>query len=392
MSYDFEKLKAAVLFNTAEVLPGDEKQLDEELRVLVDEANKSGQKIRHYIGFEISGQIHIGGGFFPMMQAAKLQQAGVDIILWIADYHTWLNKKLDGKMETIKKVARTYFGPVMQKCFEVAGGDINKVIIKYNFDDYRLTQNDSTFWDYEFQCESKITLNRVLRSMSIMGREFGQDVDYQMTRYPGMQCADVFWLQTHICQGGLDQRKIYVSARDVAGKIESDYQLKIGDKPVSPICVLSPLLFGLEAPEVIDGVMHVGKMSKSKPDSAVWVHDSTEEISRKLKKAYCPMPNKEQTKEQMRAEQAFNPILDWSKNMIFPAGKVVEIKRKTEYGGDITYSDYSSLEADYFSGKLHPMDLKSGVAICLGQWFAPIREFVEQNPEGLELVRSARKS
>jgi len=30
------------------------------------------------------------------------------------------------------------------------------------------------------------------------------------------------------------------------------------------------------------------KMSKSKPDSAVYMHDSPQEIQRKIKNAFCP--------------------------------------------------------------------------------------------------------
>ena len=386
MQYDFQTLKEAILFNTVEVLPTSNDELDKEIHNLVNNANQSGEPIRHYIGFEISGQIHIGGGLFPLLQVAKLQKAGVEVILWIADYHTWLNKKLDGKLETIKHVAREYFGPVMSKCLEVAGGDVDKVKILYNFDDYRELKNNQSFWDYEFQVENQLTLNRVLRSMSIMGREGGVDIGYQMTRYPGMQCADVFWLQTHICQGGLDQRKIYVSARDVAYQLDNDYQLKINNKSIKPITLMGPLLLGLLPPETVDGKIQVAKMSKSKPDSAIWVHDSLEEITRKLKKAYCPMQNLNLTTEENLKIQEFNPILNWCKNMIYPAGLDIEIIRPEKFGGNKAYTNYNDLESDYMNNSLHPMDLKSGVASCLTTWLSPIREYTETNPNGLKTL------
>jgi tyrosyl-tRNA synthetase len=391
--YDFETVKAAILFNTIETIPTNE-ELDKEIKFLVDNANISGEKIRSYIGFEISGELHIGGGLFQLLKSAKLQQAGIEIVFWMADYHTWLNSKLDGKIETIKKVAREYFAPMILKTFEVVGGNSNEAKVIFNYDDYRRLQSENMFWDYEFQCDKHLTLNRVLRSLSIMGKTAGEDVDYQVTRYPGMQAADVFWLQTHISQSGLDQRKIYVSARDIAYKIDPDFQLKIANKSIKPICAFSVLLHGLLVPEINKetGAMEVGKMSKSIPDSCVFGYDNLDEIQRKLKKAYCPMVKPEQTIEEIVEEQKFNPILNWCENLIFKADKIIVIIRPEKFGGNASYSTYASLQKDYFSNKIHPMDLKDGVARSLANWFEPIYNFaINEGRDGLELVKNARK-
>jgi tyrosyl-tRNA synthetase len=392
--YDFETVKAAILFNTVEIIPSNDVELDKEIKFLVDNANISGQKIRSYIGFEISGELHIGGGLFQLLKSAKMQQAGIEIVFWMADYHTWLNSKLDGKIETIKKVAREYFAPMILKTFEVVGGNRAAAKIIFNYDDYRRLQNENMFWDYEFQCDKQLTLNRVLRSLSIMGKTAGEDVDYQVTRYPGMQAADVFWLQTHIAQSGLDQRKIYVSTRDIAYKIDPDFQLKIADKPIKPICTFSALLHGLLVPEINKetGAMEVGKMSKSIPDSCIFGYDSLTEIQRKLKKAYCPMVKPDQSLEEIKTEQKFNPLLNWCENLIFKAEKVVDIIRDEKYGGNVSYKNFANLQQDYFANKIHPMDLKDGVSRCLASWFEPIYNFtIDEGKEGLELVKNSKK-
>ncbi|MEI6728113.1 MAG: tyrosine--tRNA ligase [bacterium] len=393
MTYDFQTLKEAILFNTVEVLPTDEKQLDQEIQVLVDQANKSGQPIRHYIGFEISGQIHFPGGVYQMLNIARLQAAGVECIIWLADYHTWINKKLDGKIETIRQVAHQYFEPILKKCLEAAGGDPEKLVFLYAQDEYfKKNSKGLSFWDYEFEVEKNITLSRILRSLSITGKEAGESVDYQVTRYPGMQAADVFWHQTHIVQAGLDQRKIYVLARDHAKDLDTDFQLSIGDQKVKPIIFFNELLLGLETPKIDSDVnFETSKMSKSKPDSAVWVHDSLEEITRKLRKAYAPMFEEGQSKEEIEAIQKFNPLLDWSKKMIFPAGKTISVERPEKFGGNKDYNTFKELQDDYFAGNLHPLDLKNAAAKTLANWFAPIREWVEANPAGLELVKSVKK-
>lgn len=393
--YDFETLKQAILFNTVEVLATDEKQLDTEIKTLVDEANNSGQPIRSYIGYEISGVLHFGNNTYQMLKIAKLQQAGVECMIWLADYHTKINKKLDGKMETIHKVAKTYFEPVMRKTLDNCGGDSSKLVVLYALEEYYRKNKDGLyFWDFEFEAEEYLTVNRVLRSLSVAGKEGGTESHYKLTRYPGMQAADVFWHQTHLVQSGLDQRKIYVSTRDMADKLDPEYQLKINDKTVKPIAMFNRLLLGMLPPETTEigaTTEAVSKMSKSRPDSAIYEHDNFEEILRKLKKAYCPMIEENDSDEVKQNKIETNPLLNWSEFLIYPAGKIVAVERPDKFSGNKNYTTYKELQEDYFAGNLHPLDLKNAVAKTLADWFEPIRTWVEQNPEGLELVKSVRK-
>jgi len=48
------------------------------------------------------------------------------------------------------------------------------------------------------------------------------------------------------------------------------------------------------------------KMSKSKPNTCIFIHDSPEEIRQKINGAFCPPK-----------EVGFNPVLDWAKHLIF---------------------------------------------------------------------------
>jgi tyrosyl-tRNA synthetase len=389
MRYDFQTLKEAILFNAVETLPGDESQLDEEIQVLVEEANKSGEPIRHYIGFEVSGQIHIGTGIASALKIKKLQDAGVHCSIFLADYHTFLNNKLDGRLDTIRKVAKEYFGPVMLKCCRVVGCDTSKVDLVYAQDLYETKPNGQNFLTFVLKIAQQLTLNRVLKSVSVMGKDLGENVDFGTLEYPVMQVADAFFMQTQIVHAGLDQRKCHVLMREIASKLDDDFTLKIGQNRVKPLAVHHNLLLGLEKKD--DQNREISKMSKSKPDSAIWVHDDLTELERKLRKAYCPLPQTEQPVEEISAEQAWNPLLDWCKNMIYPGGQIIQISRPERFGGDVSYPNYKALEADYFAGKLHPLDLKNGVAQTLAKWFAPIRDYVEQYPDGLNLVKNIKK-
>ncbi|MAG44894.1 tyrosine--tRNA ligase, partial [bacterium] len=105
------------------------------------------------------------------------------------------------------------------------------------------------------------------------------------------------------------------------------------------------------------------KMSKSKPDSAVFIHDSEDDIRRKIMKAFAP-----------EAEIKFNPILDWTKHLIFTRESEILIKREKQHGGDLHVSSYDELEKLYADKKLFPLDLKNFVADYLVKLLKPIRE------------------
>ncbi|MEM0243542.1 MAG: tyrosine--tRNA ligase, partial [Candidatus Aenigmatarchaeota archaeon] len=62
------------------------------------------RKINHYIGFEISGFVHLGTGIICMSKVADFQKAGINTTIFLADFHSWINKKLGGDLSTIKKV------------------------------------------------------------------------------------------------------------------------------------------------------------------------------------------------------------------------------------------------------------------------------------------------
>ena len=56
-----------------------------------------------------------------------------------------------------------------------------------------------------------------------------------------------------------------------------------------------------------------------------------------------------------------NPILQIAKLIIFPRIKNLSIERPAKFGGNISFSDYETLENAYKEDKLHPTDLKSSL-------------------------------
>ena len=104
------------------------------------------------------------------------------------------------------------------------------------------------------------------------------------------------------------------------------------------------------------------KMSKSDPDSAIFMEDTIEDVTRKIKKSFCP----EKVVDN-------NPILDYCKSIIFPAFGTYSIFVKT-FGEKKEYKSYEELQADFTEGSLHPGDLKPAVAEGINKLLQPVRD------------------
>lgn len=327
------------------------------------------EELTHYIGFEISGYVHLGTGLMTAYVLKDLTDLGVKCTIWLADWHTWINEKLDGTKDTAAAIGEGYFAEALKASFMAVGGDPNKLEIRLASRWY--AKQPMEFWENVIKVSQNTTLSRMLRSVNIMGRQAGDNINHAKTMYPSMQVADIFFQGIDIAHAGMDQRKAHVVMRDVADKVAPG-------KP-KPIALHHPLLIGLQKPttwpipegkEQKDVIMEM-KMSKSDPRSAIWVHDSPEEIGQKIKRAFCP-----------EKEIEFNPILNWAGHLLFwnrqglPAelARPFQIERKEEHGGDIEFTEYKKLEEAYGSGEIHPMDLKAAVSKELVEILKPVRD------------------
>ena len=348
--------------NTEEVMT------EEDLKNLLD----SGMKLKHYIGFEISGKIHLGTGLMCMSKVKDFIDAEIDVSIFLADWHSWINDKLGGDRETIKKVAGGYFKEGLKASLKCIGGDPDKLKFVLGSDLYH---NNDEYWATVIEISKYTTLARIRRSITIMGRKEGEAVDFAKLIYPPMQVADIFIQGIHLPHAGLDQRKAQVIARDVALKLKIKPLLDSRGNKIKPVAVHHHLILGLGKPPMwpipkdrLQELWSTLKMSKSKPDTCIFIHDSPEEIRRKIKNAFCP-----------EGEVEFNPVLDWVKYLIFRDEKSeLLVERPQKYGGNITYYSYKDIEKDFLEKKLHPLDLKNAVAEKLIKLLEPARKHFEQ--------------
>jgi tyrosyl-tRNA synthetase len=338
----------------------------EELRTLLTQ----GVPLKHYIGFEISGRVHLGTGFATGFKIADFQKAGVKCSCYLATWHAWINNKFGGDLDIIRKASR-YFRTLLELSIDAAGGDSSKVSF---IDGDQLYHHNDDFWRTVIEITKQTTVNRAMRSISIMGRKEGSDVPLASLVYAPMQAADIFTQGINLAHAGMDQRKAHIIAREVALKLTTS-PLMLNKKPYKPLALHHHLLKGLNKPTVwppqadaLQEELSDMKMSKSIPGSAVFVDDSEEVIRKNLIGAFCPPDHPEH-----------NPLLDWAKYLVFNREKSsLKIQREKKFGGDVEYSTYADLLKDYQSQKLHPMDLKKGMAEYLIKLLAPIRSAVKK--------------
>jgi len=312
---------------------------------------------RGYIGFEPSGTVHLGWKICTN-KIKDFLSCGFKFTVLLADWHAYINDKLEGDIEKIKMC-----GKYMEECFAAMGISHDQVDFVYASG----YVGDPNYWELVLRSSKSTSVARVKRAMDIMGRgEDEAERDLSKLFYPAMQVSDIFYLNVDVAYGGMDQRHAHMLARDISKKI--------GKK--APVALHTPLLTGLQAGSRMDP--SEVKMSKSKPDSMISIHDIPDEIKRKMKKAYCP----EKVVEG-------NPVLEICKFVIFPEldDGVFRISRPEKYGGTLEFRSYDELEQQYLN-ELHPLDLKNATITYLNQTLEPIHEYFNTHSEVFDLMQN----
>jgi tyrosyl-tRNA synthetase len=314
---DAEKRLELIKRNTEEIISEDE------LRKVLEK-----KKPVVYCGYEPSGPMHLGH-FVTITKLMDFEKAGFKVIVLLADIHAFLNRK--GNEKEIEKEVENWRKTIKAIGLnaEVVLGSSFQFDKEYQMDIMRLAQAS--------------TINRGLRSMQEIARDVEHATISQLL-YPIMQAADIKYLGCDVAEGGMEQRKVHMIARDMKEILKHDF-----------VAVHTPLITSFKGPGE--------KMSKSIPGSGLSVTDSQEEIKKTIKNAYCP--------EKIIQD---NPILQVSRLIIFPHIKSIKIKRDKKFGGDVDFKSYEELEKAYSKGELHPLDLKNTVSEYLEKIISPIRK------------------
>jgi tyrosyl-tRNA synthetase len=143
--------------------------------------------------------------------------------------------------------------------------------VEFIWSSEEINKRGHEYWPLVLDIARRNKLSRILRCTQIMGRSETDELAASQIFYPVMQCADIFFLKADICQLGVDQRKVNMLAREYCEDIK---------RKNKPVILSHHMLAGLKQGQE--------KMSKSDPESAIFMEDSEADVNVKLKKAYCP--------------------------------------------------------------------------------------------------------
>ena len=312
----------------------------------------------HYIGLEISGFLHLGSLISTGFKINDFAKAGVNCKIFLADWHTLINDKLGGDWETISKVSKYY-----QDAFKLVCPDAEIILGS------KLYEEKTEYWSELVKFTKHMSIARTMRTLTIMGRsENDNKIDVAKLLYPAMQAVDIHSLDVDIAHAGMDQRKIHMLVREIFPKM----------KWKVPVSVHHKLLPGLSKPVDSDSSKILGKMSKSDPNSGIFIHNTDDEIRKKINKAWCDEGIIEN-----------NPVLAIAESIIFSKFNEINIERPEKFGGNLSYSNYKELENDFKEKKLHPGDLKQTIGKYLVEIISPIRDKLNLSEELSEAIKKS---
>jgi len=173
--------------------------------------------------------------------------------------------------------------------------------------------------------------------------------------YPILQALDEEYLKVDVQFGGVDQRKIFMFARENLPKI--GYKKR---------CHLMNTL--------IPGLTKSGKMSSSEPNSKLDLDDTDEIIKKKFGNAFS---------EDGKAEG--NGMLCMLKFVLFrylnKHNRPFVVPRAEDFGGPQTFHNYSEVESAFLKKELMSGDLKKGMITLLCEFLAPLRKVLQQHSD-----------
>ena len=371
-----------------------------------------------YDGFEPSGRMHIAQGVFKAMNVNKCTAAGGTFIFWVADWFALMNDKMGGDLDKIKDV-----GQYLIEVWTAAGMDMEHVVFKWASDDICAKGDGAAaaaaaaaaadvaaaaaaataesgeskdgggkkkkkkkkkksgsvqlgYWPQMLDIARRFNIARIKKCCQIMGRLEGTLTAAQIL-YPLMQCTDVFHLKADICQLGVDQRKVNMLAREYCDTIK---------RKLKPVILSHHMLYGLKAGQA--------KMSKSDPDSAIFMEDTEEDVRRKITNAYCPSKvggdevdaeTKAALAKAAEAPQMFdvlvvdelkNPCLDYIQHIVFKPPNAT-----FEAGGKV-YKSADEVKIAFIGGELSEINLKEGLIVAINKLLEPVRAHFSRNDNG----------
>lgn len=306
--------------------------------------------LRIYWGTAPTGKPHLGY-FVPMLKIADFLEAGCHVTILFADIHAYLdNMKTD--WDLLDKRTK-YYEFIIREMLRRVGVPLDKLKFikgtefqlseKYTLDMYRLSALAST------------------RDTQKAGAEVVKQLDNPKMSgllYPILQALDEEYLKADAQFGGVDQRKIFMFAREFLPKIGYEKRIHLMN-------------------HLIPGLGESGKMSSSEPNSKIDFDDDDKVIRKKVNKAFS-----------VDGVVEGNGLLAILRFVIFKQldreKRTFVIDRPEKYGGKIEFGSYGDVESAFAGKELSSIDLKAGLAEEIIKFVAPLREVLLKNKKLLD--------
>lgn len=305
----------------------------------------SKESFKIFWGTAPTGKPHLAY-FVPLMKIADFLEAGCEVTILLADIHAYLDN-MKSTWELLGHRVK-YYEFIIKEILTLVGVPIENL---------KFVQGT------EFQLDKDYILDLLkasamvsLRDAQKAGAEVVKQVESPLMSsllYPILQALDEQYLDVDAQFGGVDQRKIFMFARE--------YLPKLGYK--KRVHLMNT---------IIPGLGKSGKMSSSEPNSKIDLDDSDETIKDKINKAFI-----------VDGQVENNGLLEILKYILFrqftKENRKFFVERKEKWGGNVEYSTYEEFESDFAAQKLSSADLKPAIAKELIRLLAPLRDKINEN-------------
>lgn len=326
----------------------------------------SGGKPKIYWGTATTGQPHLGY-FVPIFKIADFLSIDCEVIILFADLHAYLdNMKTNWDLLEYRCSWYELIIKEMLKCVGITENILNKNLKFIRGTEYQLTKEYTLDM---YKMSALVSVDEMKKAGSEVVKEAESPLISGLL-YPILQALDEQYLEVDIQFGGIDQRKIFMFARD--------YMHRIGYKKRSYLMN-----------SLVPGLTESGKMSSSEPNSKIDFSDSCKVIRKKIKSAFS-----------IDGQAQDNCLLAISRHIIF---KFLElnanknnkndkddknnetksrfiIKQPEKFGGNIyEFLNANELEQAFQGNEICSADLKTTVAEYIIQFIKPLQEVVQKN-------------
>merc|ERR1712130_868630 len=299
------------------------------------------RSLKVYWGTATTGKPHIAY-FVAMSKVADFLRADCEVTILFADLHAVLDN-MKAPWELVNHRVE-YYRACITGMLESIGVPLDKLkFVKGS--DYQLSK-EYTLDAYKF---ATIVTEKDAKKAGAEVVKQSDSAPLSGLIYPGLQALDEEYLKVDVQFGGVDQRKIFMYARENLPKLGYAKRAHL----------MNPMVPGLTG----------SKMSSSEADSKIDLLDSPSDIKKKLKKAFCEPGN-----------ITDNGVLSFCKFVIFPValkGEKFTIERDEKNGGNAMFEVYEELEQSFAKEEVHPGDLKAAVEKYLNRLLDPVRKIFE---------------